>query len=842
MMKMLEELRNRISKLIFGSNVDLSFKRRIHILICFIIMIFSVIAFINTIVLALESYLLYSSILGFFVITYFYLSARNSSNHEKTVFPLYITSLFFIIIVWISNSGYEGTTLLLMIMFFLVMYILVKKKYRLIVLFSYLILHTMLMFLQYYYPEYIVDYDSTKQRFIDILISGIVYLLFFYFIIDIIVKNYAIENEKIASVNKELNAKNLEIAENIQEIEEGAERLSLAMSNSNQGWFDLHIPSGKLEVSHEYLSLIGYNNESSINSFQNWLDIIHPEDVEKVAGFLNNAIFGDSIATIEYRIMTKSREWKWMQSTGRIVEFSNVGNPLRMIGIVRDITERRNVENKLRESEEKYRTLVYNSMEGIAILDLDGTIIFANQAVANIFKLNQIDEVIGKKVFEFIAPESIPKVAEDFENAVNGEESYISVYLCYAADGSEIWIESIGKIIHYEGKLADLISFRDITDRKQTEEILRQSEEKYRNLFDTMPNGFYRSTAEGYFLDANPAFIKMLGYDSLEELKKVFIPTDLYVHESERDELNVQNTDFINQIETYRLKRKDGKIVWIEDNARYIKDDDGNILYNEGVCKDITDRIKQEKELRESEARLRELNATKDRFFSIIAHDLKNPLGSFKDASRLLFDEYDTFNEMDRKHFLEMIMNSSQQVYALLENLLDWIRSQRGLIQFNPVQVNLFSIAQNVLDLMYLTIDNKCIEYENIIPHDIMVMADINLVNTIIRNIISNAIKFTPENGKIIIGVEEISEEDMVKIYIKDSGVGMSQEILEKLFRIDQNVTQPGTANEKGTGLGLILCKEFVEKHGGNISVKSKAGKGSIFYFTLSAVSKSEMR
>ncbi len=237
-------------------------------------------------------------------------------------------------------------------------------------------------------------------------------------------------------------------------------------------------------------------------------------------------------------------------------------------------------------------------------------------------------------------------------------------------------------------------------------------------------------------------------------------------------------------------------------------------------------------ELTDTKEQLESANAAKDKFFSIIAHDLKNPLGSFRSMLDLLVEHYNTFEEQERKDFLTMMKDSSTQLYNLLENLLEWSRSQRGLIKFNPNDTDLRMLAQNSITVLRLQADKKQIKLVNNIPSGSVAFADENLISTVIRNLMSNAIKFTREGGEITVGVIN-SSTDSTTCYIKDSGIGMNESIKAKLFRIDDTITNRGTADEAGTGLGLILCKEFIEMHGGKIWAESEVGSGSTFYFTL---------
>lgn len=228
---------------------------------------------------------------------------------------------------------------------------------------------------------------------------------------------------------------------------------------------------------------------------------------------------------------------------------------------------------------------------------------------------------------------------------------------------------------------------------------------------------------------------------------------------------------------------------------------------------------------------LQDLNATKDKFFSIIAHDLKNPINAFSGIATFINDRFDDLSRDELKEFIADIKNSSKHLYELLENLLTWSRTQRGKFQFHPTMMDISQIINNNIYLNKINAENKNIEIISETGPGTECYADPNMINTVVRNLLSNAIKFTPDSGKIYFKADK--NEKFLIVRVIDTGVGISPENIDKLFRIDVHHTTIGTSAEKGTGLGLILCKEFVRKHGGEIWVESEPGKGSEFLFTL---------
>jgi len=301
---------------------------------------------------------------------------------------------------------------------------------------------------------------------------------------------------------------------------------------------------------------------------------------------------------------------------------------------------------------------------------------------------------------------------------------------------------------------------------------------------------------------------------------------------------------------------KNKNIIPVEFYSKsYIPEDDIYVI----VIKDITEKRKNEEQLsryieeihenkdlmeknayelvllnlklEESETRLKELNSTKDKFFSIIAHDLKSPFTSFIGLTELIAEDIEEMELSEVKQLMIELNQSAHNVYSLLENLLSWSRVQSGRMDFAPEMISPYALEENAKMLFEPSFKQKNIIYSSSVNTERKVFADRNMADTVLRNLLSNAIKFTKAEGVIVLSI--CDEADMVKFSVQDSGVGIDEDNLAGLFRIDKTRTTLGTQNEKGTGLGLILCKELVERCGGKISVESKVGKGTRFSFTL---------
>jgi PAS domain S-box-containing protein len=274
---------------------------------------------------------------------------------------------------------------------------------------------------------------------------------------------------------------------------------------------------------------------------------------------------------------------------------------------------------------------------------------------------------------------------------------------------------------------------------------------------------------------------------------------------------------------------RDGSLVLTEDLIFVIEFGEKKSL---GIIqRDLTARRNAEIALKESEKKLKLLNSTKDKIFSIIGHDLRSPFNAITGFSELLKESLKDRDNANSEKYLEAIISSAEHTSWLLNNLLTWARNELGMIPFNPVKISLYKTVKEVMELLESSANLKEIIVINNTPATEMVFADKNLLGTILQNLISNAIKYTERKGSIIIDSKRTSAS--VEIYVSDSGKGIRQEDVQNLFDPANIHTTKGTEEEGGTGLGLIICKEFVEKHGGLIDVESEYGKGSKFRIYL---------
>ena len=398
-------------------------------------------------------------------------------------------------------------------------------------------------------------------------------------------------------------------------------------------------------------------------------------------------------------------------------------------------------------------------------------------------------------------------------------------------NGNEYPISDSGAPIRNEHGviIGSVLVFRDQTLEHAAEKALQKSEYQLRKAERIANIGHWELhlASNKMFSSEGARLIYGLHKTPLDysEIKKAPLPEYRQMLDEALQALIVENKPY--DI-VFKIKRpSDCNIIDIHAVAEY--DAANDIVF--GIIQDISELKLAEDKLMQANNQLKKLNATKDRLFSIIAHDLKNPLGSILIFSDLLMEKLREDNIEKSESFIEFIKLATKNSLHLLENLLYWARMQTNQMVFDRKKLDLHTIVSEVAEVLNSSSKIKNISIINSVRDDIVVHADPDMLQTILRNFIANAVKFTNHGG--VVEVSTAMAQSGIEIIVQDNGIGMNENIRNKLFQPDTNFTSTGTDNEKGSGLGLMLCKEFVEKHGGKIWVESELGKGSTFHFTI---------
>jgi len=472
------------------------------------------------------------------------------------------------------------------------------------------------------------------------------------------------------------------------------------------------------------------------------------------------------------------------------------------------------------------RNVVIDKIEDIMIVtNSDHIVIDINKSGETTFKLYR-NKTIGKLFYDIfiIYPELIENY--DLRNNLVKELTF--------TNSGEIkhYSITISSIEDENNKISvNIILLHDITERKKSEDTVQLSEKKYKEAEKIGKVGHWEydlihdilTWSEQTFrihelmpIDFKPSYKKVVDLYHPEDRQMV----EYEFHKAIKDKTNLETE--------HRIITSNGKIKYVIQRATTKYDKYGNPTISLGTVADITERKNAELLIKQQNRELKELNATKDKFFSIIGHDLRNPFNSILGYSKLLSLDK---NPEKNAEYAEIILKSANTAYNLIDNLLNWAHSQTGDIKYKPENIRLAPIVSEIAELVRNQYELKKIKLENKIDNKLIVFADRDMLNSILQNLITNAIKFTHDNGQIKLSAK--INDKLSEISVTDTGIGMSHLAINKLFKISEKQTSHGTAQEKGTGLGLLLCKEFIEKHGGSMWVKSELGNGSVFTFSI---------
>jgi PAS domain S-box-containing protein len=506
-----------------------------------------------------------------------------------------------------------------------------------------------------------------------------------------------------------------------------------------------------------------------------------------------------------------------------------------------DITERKNAEEELVKTNAYLENLINYANAPIIVWDPHFRITRFNHAFEFLTGLTE-PEVLGKSLEILFPPalkESSMKLIRNTSTGERWETVEIEIQHISKATRTVLW--NSATLFTPDGKIpiATIAQGNDITMRKQLEKTLHDSEAKYRLLTEFTADVIWvLNLNTSRFSYISPSVFHLRGLTSEEAMKEALedsLTPESIVFVRKAIEKNIQDfikhpdvpRHYINEIQQYC---KDGQVIWVEVSTQFRYNSLGEIEVV-GVSRNNEERKKAEREIELKNDELQRLNAQKDKFFSIIAHDLKSPFNSIMGFSQRLIEQVGENNFEKTKKYAEIILNSSGRAMELLMNLMDWSRSQTGRIEFNPEYLELLDLVNEITMLFDDIAGQKTIVIKKELSANTIVFADKAMLSTVFRNLISNSIKFTMPGGEILISAVEKRNELIISV--QDSGIGIPDDRIGKLFNIDENYSTPGTHKERGTGLGLILCKEFVDKHGGKIKVESKLGQGSHFTFTI---------
>ena len=621
----------------------------------------------------------------------------------------------------------------------------------------------------------------------------------------------------------------------LAEVYNTEQRVETALTALKAGAWEWVPETNNLNWTKKCFEIFGLPVSEDIST-EKWVAQVYPADVERVKMMWERILNKHGWFEFEFRIL-KRNIISWVRKSGQYLV--NESGIEKVLGVMIDITDEKFFHDRLFDRQEFLKAIIEDQTEIICRMKPSGKFSFFNQAFSRFFHksyaelinlsfnslLKPADHAKIKRLLNLVKPGNpVLNFEQEIEKA-NGDKAIIQWTIRALFDNVDVLSE-------YQ------LVGRDITDIEASRVALHKSEEMFRLLTEHSTDiiSLHNNTT-GNIEYISPSVKNILGYDAAEMIASnayqlVYID-DYEIVKQVGAHFKESNDAFCFEI---RLLDSTNHVIWFEVviQHQYNRDNipTGNFI---AVSRNINSRKQVENERSLAEKDLLEANATKDKFFSIIAHDLRSPFTAILGFSRLLEEEYDDFDDAERKLMIKQVLTATENTFQLLDNLLIWAKSQLKHTKYFPENFLIMTLIRETLSLSWPQAQAKEIDFLIRSADDFNVSADINMIKTVLRNLFSNAIKYS--YSKSTIELDITATEKMVNITVTDHGTGMEVETLKALFNLDQKVHSiKGTANEKGTGLGLILAKEFVEKNNGKISVISEPGQGSQFSFTLPLV------
>lgn len=578
-------------------------------------------------------------------------------------------------------------------------------------------------------------------------------------------------------------------------------------------------------ISPSVTKIVGYTPEEYYSDPMLGIKIVHPDDVPYLQSFFEEKI---STKPVEFRCIRKDGQIIWTELMN-VPIYDEKGVLVAIQGIARDITARKIAEENLRESEEKFRKLAESTHTAIFIYQ-GVRFVYVNTATEKLSGYSK-EELLNMNFWEVVHPDYRELIKERGLARQRGEDVPTSYdFKILTKDGKEKWITFTSTLIDYKGEIAAIGTAFDITDRKIAEEKLKESEERFRNIYESLTIGVYRTTPDGKLLLANPAFLSMLGFDSLEEAQSKIKMDEVYAEKGTRDLFLkiMMEEGYVYGFEQ-KWKRTDGRIIYIRENARAYKNHDGSIAYFEGTAEDITTKKLAEEELIIAKEKAEQADKLKTYFLAQMSHEIRTPLNVIVSFCNFIKEEIKDKLSSDLLQSFDSIDMASKRITRTIDLILNMSAIQSGSYKTSFKTINIKSDVLESLETEFkLIAQGKGLDFSiNYNTQDLELFADDYSITQIFSNLIDNAIKYTLK-GYVEVTVDRNDENNLV-IKVKDTGIGISNEFIPKLFQPFTQEEQGYTRRFEGSGLGLALVKKYCEINNAEIFVESKKDIGTTF-------------
>jgi PAS domain S-box-containing protein len=627
------------------------------------------------------------------------------------------------------------------------------------------------------------------------------------------------------------------VVRNISELVESLERIEQITQNIPGAIYTFRFrPDGLMEmpyISNGIQELTGQTVSEVQENLNLFWDRVHPDYIQGLRESIQESAEKMSKWQYEFRLKDAEDRWIWIQaaSTPRKMEDGTI----LWYGYLRDFTRNREMEESLEYEREMMNILMDTFPDQIYFKDRKSRFIRINRATANRFGFEDPEAMIGKTDEDFF---------DRFhaDNALQCEQEIIrSGVPVLGLEEKEVWPDgsitwaSTTKMPLYNKDRVIIGTFgisRDITQRKNDDQKLKKREAYLTAVIENQNGYIWLKDLDGRFVLVNSRFANACNIES-PEMMIGKTEDDINDH-GRANKYILEDQKVIRTGKTLITQEKivrNGKDIWIETYKSPVIDQKGEVIGTTGYALEITDRKKKVEQVRKLNEQLKGLNTQKDKLFSILAHDLRNPFAGSLGMLEMILQDRSSITDEEMNEYIRLLYENLMTTYNLIENLLEWSRTQRKKMTHAPEHFDLPDIIGQTFSVVSTSATDKQISLTHDVPPGTGVFADRDMLHAILRNLITNGIKFTKPGGQITVSAKQKNK--MMEITVADTGIGIRAEEQEKLFMLDYEPSSKGTWGEKGTGLGLQICKEFVELHGGRISVESEPGRGSIFRFTI---------
>lgn len=498
-----------------------------------------------------------------------------------------------------------------------------------------------------------------------------------------------------------------------------------------------------------------------------------------------------------------------------------------------EVSERERLNSTLRKTEREYRAIIDSVSDIIFETNTSGDILFLNGTWRKVTGFESA-QAMSRNIFDLLHPQDQEEQRTFFEQLVKGQKNAYRVFTrLRTSDGTFRSVElAMSMIRQDENKNLRVVgTFTDVEERRRAERALSEAEKKFRTIVENAAGGIYQLTPGGQFLSANPAMARILDYEGTEDLLREVrnAHSMIYVNQKERARF-VRELETLGVVKNFELEAitRGGERIWVNENARAVKDDEGNILYFEGSMENITQRKRAEMKLREEKVRSDLANRAKSEFLSNMGHELRTPLNSIIGFSEIIKDE--VLGKLDNRQYWEYardIYDSGKNLLTIINEILDVSRIEAGDRQLNEGIVNVDKVIKFCVDFVQPKADAGELTITNLMEGNVPnLIAEELAVKQIVLNLLSNAIKFTPEGGRVTLS-HEVDSEGMMRISVTDTGIGLDEAEIEKALspfgQIETSLSRSGS----GAGLGLTLVDSLMKLHGGKLELFSQKGIGT---------------